>query len=169
MTLTSKNAELVLEKLDVDLLFFNLLLGHNLDGKLLVRSLVGTKSHETEGTLTKNFSELIALFNALHEFEFLVIVDAKCLFARGLSLFTCICHEVFSNFTHVVVGLEGMPKTLILQTLCGIVVPRLYADLVKATSHCVGLLIHRAFCFGKLVLELAYLALGIWSVDLNFD
>ena len=99
MTLFAQDRELVLEELDVDLLFFDLTLGHDLNGKNLSRSLMSALSDHSECSLTNNFAEVVPSFNTLHKLELFKVIDMKSALLSQRKLLSRLSLKILTNRT----------------------------------------------------------------------
>lgn len=77
---------------------------------------------QTKGSLSEHFTELVACINVFHELELFVVGNVQSLLLGGLDLLRSGVCEVFTDFTHVIVRLEGLTQALVLKSQCGVVV-----------------------------------------------
>ena len=98
---------------------------------------MGAVADEPEGSLAKHFSKRITLVNVFHELKFFVIVNIKSLFLFKDWLLRANGKHILADLTHVVVRLERVPQTLVLETSRCVVVPGLLAA-VQACSIRLG-------------------------------
>jgi len=92
--------ELILQKLHVDFLFFNLSFGHYFDGEFPLCCAMFAYKNFTESALADCLPEFISVLYISDEFELLKIVHVqRCLLLQPLAR-RRLPHEILANFTH---------------------------------------------------------------------
>ena len=99
MTLFSQDREFILKKLNVDLLLFDLTLGHDLDSKNLSGSFMSALSDHSECSLTNDFAKLIPTFNTLHKLELFEVIYVKSALLSQRKLLSRLSLKILSNRT----------------------------------------------------------------------
>lgn len=75
--LLTKDGQFVLKQLYVDLLLFDGLLLHDLDGKSFATALVHAQTNNSERSLAQCFTKYVSVLNIPHFLELFVIIDVK--------------------------------------------------------------------------------------------
>ena len=99
--LWSKDRELILKQLNINLLFFNLFLLHYFYCKFFTRCFVRAITDKAESSLTQDFSKRVSRRNIFHEFELFVVVYRRHLVALQTGVIQRNLLEGFSDLAHV--------------------------------------------------------------------